>query len=284
MINVIPLLTIASLNIASSGRDEATNPLFGRLPYIVEFIKEEQRNDKYSILCIQEIRPTGTNAHDKEYALQAFDVALAIKNALGKNWDFLNHKINPSDGAFYRAIFWNSDIYSHHSTNYTYTKNTKESHFPYIFTKSYFTTAKSKTNVPFFSVINGHAPMLKNDRIEYWIKLREAMDKNTIIVGDLNKFEAEQSQYDQIFSGSVSDLIKPDTLTFVSFDTDRKPNGELWRSSLDACIIDHEYYGSSQVSVISTEKEPRPTDHFMIKCSVNLECSSMEFAQHVVCQ
>jgi hypothetical protein len=92
------------------------------------------------------------------------------------------------------------------------------------------------------------------------------MDASTIIVGDLNKFEAEQSQYDQIFSGNVADLIKPNLLTFVSFDTDRKPNGELWYSSLDACILNRAFYGNSTVTIVSTMSEPRPTDHFMIMC------------------
>lgn len=267
---VIPLLTIASLNIASSGRDEITNPLFKRLPHVLKLIKEQQFANKYSILCIQEIRPSGSESEALS-ALSALDITLAIKNTLGPNWNFLDHKINPSDGAFHRTIFWDSTLFSHHSTNYTYADNTINPEFPNMFTKTHFALANAKNNNPIFNVINGHAPVAKNDRIAYWKIVRDFMDDSTIIVGDFNKFENEQSQYDQIFSDDVKDLIEPGVLTFVSFNADRKTNGELWYSSLDACIVNHKYYYRSNVVIVSTENEPRPTDHFMIMCSVSLD-------------
>src|SRR2546427_8695133 len=45
------------------------------------------------------------------------------------------------------------------------TENTRESHFPYLFTVNEFTAADSKSYHPDFEVINAHSPINKFERL-----------------------------------------------------------------------------------------------------------------------
>jgi hypothetical protein len=92
--------------------------------------------------------------------------------------------------------------------------------------KSWFTELDSRTNVPTVSVINAHAPMNRGERFDYWRQACAMMDINTVLVGDMNKFPEDTAEYAKIFDG-LQDHVDG-RITFVSFDTDRNPQGELW--------------------------------------------------------
>ena len=97
--------------------------------------------------------------------------------------------------------------------------------------------------------------------------IKELLSPNTIVIGDLNKFDADQGIFDCIFR-KHKDLISTDMETFVSFDGDRQPSidgniGSLWRSSLDGVILDPNYF-DGEVDITSTEHPPRVSDHFFI--------------------
>ena len=62
---------------------------------------------------------------------------------------------------------------------------------------------------------------------------------------------------------SLLDIVGLQQETFVSFPVDLDSQGNLWRSCLDAFIVDSNEF-DGQVTVVSTEPVPRPTDHFFI--------------------
>jgi hypothetical protein len=295
------IATIASLNIATSNRDEKDCPLFKRLPYIEQLIN----NPWFDIFCVQEVRPTGS--------MSAFDVILTLRMFLGPHWEFYDQTVNPSQKACHRTIFWNSKKWRHHHTDVLYTTPPQptqglvfgsppqalgqsflphyipyqsvfpprpylpnigsSSYFPFLITKTWFIPVGSATNVPKFNVVNAHAPMQRSDRISYWKQVRACMDPNTVIIGDLNKFDQDREIFDRIFRFPVKDLIDADTETFVSFQTDRQPPlagedvGELWHSSLDSAVLDTTYL-QGNAEVISTEEPPRASDHFLVTARV----------------
>ena len=254
------LVSIGSLNIASAFRDEnGSSPLHSRLRLIQELLGDFSK-EKFSILCIQEVRPTGN--------LSAFQVIESIRSALGPTWEFFDQKINPSASAFHRTIFWDSSKWHHFRSVVQYCENKREPHFPYAFVISYFTTANSAINHAEFSVINVHAPIRAEDRIPYWNQIYSRVGGNCIALGDFNKFASEMMEYRSIFNDNVTDLVSPETETFVSFSDDLNPKGELWRSSLDGVVVDACHL-RADVEVISTEELPRPTDHFLISAHVS---------------
>ena len=272
-------INIASLNLASSNRDEKSHPLADRLSCIEALF--EKTKHAYDICCLQEVRATKD--------LSAFDVILRIRQALGSNWEFHDQTVNTSCNTFHRTIFWDANKWRHHNTHAVYTNDKpvlvpvagtcmfyerkRQNYFPYLLTQSWFSRVGSKSHIPDINVLNVHAPMLLEDRIEYWKCVNHLMDPFSIAIGDFNKFDDDRVLFNQIFRFPIVDLVSPTTETFVSFSNDRKPslvegeNGELWRSSLDGVLVNATKQ-NGLVRVISTEEPPRASDHFLIITSV----------------
>jgi len=264
------ITSIASLNIATSSRDEKNAPLHNRLPFIEQLLS----NPWFDILCVQEVRGSGP--------FTAFDILMTLRLFLGQHWEFYDQTSNCSKNSFHQAIFWNTKHWRHHHSEVWYVPHQPLSahtlamfshpnqnspiHF-HLITKSWFTAIQSIHNIPSFCVINTHAPTSRFERIVYWKQVRSLMEPTAILVGDLNKFESERTLFDRIFCKPYRDFIPPDLETFVSFDHDRKPEGDLWRSSLDSVVVDTTYL-QAKVEIVSTEKEPRPTDHFFIVAQI----------------
>lgn len=246
---------IASFNIACSIRDERDIPLYVRLPLITELIKKEKHN--FNILCIQEIRPTGT--------LTPLDVILEISKCLG-GWEFIDQKVNPSAGSFHRTTFFNPLLYSHQKTNVFNIENKRESHFPYMIMKSYFTKLNSLDNKTEFSVMNVHAPMNIVEKQDYWNVVNNNMELNCYTIGDLNKFEEHLDIYNNIFTTFI-DKIPQNIITFVGFENDLRKDGTEWRCCLDSIIVHKSI--NVDFNVISTENKPRESDHFFIIGKIN---------------
>jgi len=179
------------------------------------------------------------------------------------------HKINPSNGSFYRATFWNPDKYVCHNNQVMYTPNTREVQFPYMLMVSSFTSVNSQNETE-FKVVNCHAPMVISEKVAYW---------NAVAIGDVNKFEEHLHDYKCLFDDEFPDRVPLETLTFVSFECDTKPDGSLWRSSLDAVIAAKQH--QAEVTVVPTTvtlttgensgdnyHNIRPSDHFIVVADV----------------
>lgn len=276
------MVKIASLNIACAGRDEKFNPLWKRLPTLCKFIKDNKDQHNFDILCVQEVRPTGVGKTQEELqvdntSFKAYDVVNTLAAILG-GWEFVVHKVNPSGGSFYRTTFWNPDKYVCHQNQVLYTKNIKDNQFPYMLMVSSFTAANSCDNTTQFKVFNCHAPPFNIDeKMEYWTAMKEQLTSfnNTVAIGDVNKFEDQLTHYKCLFDDEFPDRVPGDTLTFVSFECDTKPDGSLWRSSLDAVIANNKH--DVDVIVVPTTvplcpvdtNDVRPTDHFLLVADVN---------------
>jgi len=256
-------INVASLNIASAKRDEkGAFPLYKRLPHLKKFIAKCVTDASIKILCIQEIRPTGE--------LTAIQVVREIHDALGPTWEFSDLKVNPSDNSFHRAIFWDSTVYSHLNTTGIRTANTREPHFPYLFTVSQFTKVNSLTTEPLFEVVNAHAPMILDERIDHWTQVREAMKPYTIVLGDFNKFADTPGlvEYDALFNTDpVRDFVPRDVPTFMGFEGDVDANGNLWNGSLDTVAVNTDRF-DAEVIVVPTTQTPRVSDHFLITAKI----------------
>jgi endonuclease/exonuclease/phosphatase family metal-dependent hydrolase len=331
-----PIITISSINLATSQRDEIESPLYLRLPILSRVIGKVPWFD---ILVVQELRASGP--------LSVNDVLRTIREILGDQWDFYNEPVNPSNPrSAHRTIFWNTMkvIHDHSellvsttktlisrqpilprptmlcpsqivhqntfvSPNPTFfpflppSKSLPELYFPYpikclptlhpiqtklhpfpeksnlhdhpsLIVKSYFYRVGTSSQIPQFDVMNVHAPLKKTERCQYWIDIRRAINPTSIVIGDMNKFNTEREFYDEMFCRQDAiDLIPPDAETFVSFDGDRQPSvksdvpGELWRSALDAVIINPTYL-QGEVHILSTEEPPRLSDHFFITATI----------------
>ncbi len=254
---------IASLNIACSKIDEAgSQPLWKRLDTLLNFISEQSKD--FSILCVQEVRPTGP--------LSPFDVIEKIRKALGATWEFSAQKINPSALAFYRVIFFDSSRWHHVRSNVIYSPNLKFPLLDYAAVVSDFAPIESDDKYvsghrAAFRVINAHAPCPIHDRLVYWKTVFQAMkestNKNIMLIGDMNKFTEDVASYEASLAiYKLVDHIGLDITTFVSFPGDVDANGNQFRSCLDAVITPKDLV--SQVKIVSTEPEPRVTDHFLI--------------------
>jgi hypothetical protein len=142
-----------------------------------------------------------------------------------------------------------------------------------IIVKSHFHRVGHVSNEPEFNIMNVHAPVSKYRKKQYWINVAKNISPTSIVLGDMNKFEADLDFYYQLFeTKNRHDLIKPNQLTFVSFNGDRQPEhgpkpGALWRSSLDAVII-NPIYLEGCVQITSTEEPPRLSDHFFISAQI----------------
>lgn len=254
-------VNIFSLNIACAFRDENVNPLYKRLDILIEYIKKSHEQNPFDIMCIQEVRPTGS--------LKAIDVIDKLRGIFG--WEYTAQKVNPSANSFHRVTFWNQEKYSLHSTETHYTPNFREPQFCYALMKSNFVETNSETNEIKFNVINAHASLVLNEKKLYWEKIKSVANKKSIIVGDMNKFEEHLDEYNKIFNIETGfvDHILPDQMTFYSFDTDLKSDGTHFISSLDAVIVSSEIK-DCKVTIISTQATPRPTDHFGIHAQVTI--------------
>jgi hypothetical protein len=259
--NFRKIVTIASLNIASSSREELDIPLHTRLPFLEQLLCRPQ----FDILCLQEVRASGP--------LTASQVISLIQLFLGPEWEFYDQTANTHINTFHRTIFWNSSLLRHHHAEPYYispqTHYNGSMNYFHLVVKSWFTFASSSHCTPTFSVLNVHAPMREKERIRYWKHTAQLMEPTSIVIGDLNKFESERAIYDSIFRLPKYDCILPNMETFVSFENDRQPSkddlcpGELWRSSLDSVVLNTTYL-QANIEIVSTEAEPRPTDHFLI--------------------
>ena len=163
----------------------------------------------------------------------------------------------------------NSLIRSNAVSALTNTSSIKtKSSFSYMLSQCFFAKVGSKTTAISFGVVNAHAPIPKDLRHIYWAKIRAVMTPVTIVVGDMNKFEEDMAVFDCIFKQPMHDFIEPTMETFVSFPHDTKPTtGELWRSSLDSVIVDTRQC-TAGVEIVSTEKAPRASDHFLILAAI----------------
>ncbi len=264
-------LKIVSLNIASSFRDEATNPLHKRLDAINLLFKNIYDNIcSFDMLCIQEVRASGSYT-SMELIIEIYNMLRNINPLI--NWEFNTQFTNADIKSFRRVIFWNAQKYSLNNSSSVYIPNKKEPLFDYMIAVHQF-THQGKTN-PRFRVMNVHAPLRIEEKQEYWKTTTRMIDEDqVIIIGDMNKFETEQEIFQNILSSSsnneMHDLISPDIKTFYSFDSDLKPDGIThYESSLDSVIVHKS--DICEVEIVSTKDlNPRPTDHFCIIAKWNI--------------
>lgn len=122
-----------------------------------------------------------------------------------------------------------------------------------------------------FTVINVHAPMHQGMRERYWKEISYHLNKfpKSIAIGDFNKFDDHRTVYDRILHTKLkTDLIPKEQITFVSWEEDRNPkNGELWRSSLDGCVVNNKIF-KGYVDVLDSVQPPRLSDHFFLVASL----------------
>ncbi len=126
------------------------------------------------------------------------------------------------------------------------------------------------TNLTTFTIINVHAPLHQGLRERYWKEISYHLNKTpkAIAIGDFNKFDTHRYMYEKILHTKFkTDLIPKDVITFVSFDEDRDPDGELWKSSLDGCVVNNRVF-KGHVDVLSTVQPPRLSDHFFLVASI----------------
>jgi hypothetical protein len=169
---------------------------------------------------------------------------------------------------FLPPIYFNND-----NANY---ETIKPCTFPY-FVKSTFCWVKDlpphTIDEPMkpFTVINVHAPIHQGMREKYWKEISYHLNKfpKSIAIGDFNKFDDHRPVYDRILHTKFkTDLIPKEQITFVSWDEDRNPqNGELWRSSLDGCVINNKIF-KGYVDVLDSVQPPRLSDHFLFVASL----------------
>ena len=271
-----PQLKIVSLNIASSFRDEATNPLHKRLNAISALLGDVYQNRcPFDMLCIQEVRASGSYT-SMELIVEIYKMLRKIDPLI--NWEFNTQFTNMTVQSFRRVIFWNAQKYSLCNTDAIYIPNRKEPLFEYMIAVHQFT--QQGTSGSRFRVMNVHAPLRIEEKQEYWKMISTMIDAadefhtdQVMVIGDMNKFETEQHIFQNVLSysyGDIHDLILPDMKTFYSFDSDLKPDGIThWESSLDSVIV--RKGDVCTVDIVSTKDlDPRPTDHFCIIAKWNL--------------
>ena len=280
-------VSIASFNIACSRKDEKFQPLYARLPIIWDMISSAVATHGVNIICLQEVRETGE--------MSAYDVIAYFASKL--KWDFHSQRVNPSAREFCRVTMWDPSAFHHCESIYTHTPNTKLPEKPFMAMKSYFTMASSKDMYPTFSVINAHAPVNKEDKLEYWRQVLSLIVHNkhpSIAIGDFNKFNEDipinnhqlvmPALYAQMLKKDPNPLIIKDWITqkevtFTSYDNDRQPSGELWVGALDGILTDVRDKLEVNHSIIPTTdkikspvdgNEYRASDHYLILASFEL--------------
>ena len=312
------VVKIGSLNIANSGYEEAKFPLWQRLPTLLQYITDNTAKFNFDILCVQELRGTGATRDDDQSSLSAFDVMTSIRQALmaantNRDWQVVYSKVNPTKGSFYRATFYDvNKLMVKRNTIFTVidSEDSPDDHLvmetDFCWTSSNATTMTASAQAD-FRVLNCHAPMNLKDKTVYWQLMHDRLvvtsdnDCQTVkpgcslAVGDVNKFSEHLDVYRSIFDDQgLSDRIQGD-LTFVSFDFNLNPEGQQWRSSLDAVITQADnrvklqivpttFYGHSSnlnnedvvasedgfANTIAGVRYPmRPTDHYFIVTTVN---------------
>ena len=311
-----PVVKIASFNIANSSYEEAKFPLWQRLPCLLEYITNSAAKFNFDILCVQELQGTGVGRNDGRSSLSVFGVIDSIRSALmsasiDRDWQVVYSKVNPTKNSFYRATFYDVNrLMVKRNTVFTVidSEDSPDDHLV-METDFYWATSTSTgaaatvTAQAGFRVLNCHAPMNLKDKTVYWQLMSDRLTENcpqgvrpqivkacySLAIGDVNKFSEHLDVYRGIFDArGTPDRIQGE-LTFVSFDFNLNPEGQQWRSSLDA-VISHgdnkigveivptvfdSHSGNLAVSspdgdsIKGLQYPMRPTDHFLIVATVN---------------
>jgi hypothetical protein len=266
-------LVIASLNVASSRYEEKANPLCIRIPLLTEFLTTHYAQNKFQILCLQEVRQTGPYSA-MDVAIKFYECLCQIEPNVG--WEFHCNATTSAPESFRRVIYWRSDQLSHESVENVQFQDDEDYEDGAFLPVHEFKSTNCDYDSPRFTLMNVHAPVTRvEDKTEYWQTVAMAFFHKscTIAIGDMNKFNEHVKLYKEIFNCGNNncdpyDLIDNGETTFYSLDTDLKPDGvSHWISSLDGFIVRKDKVEKSSVKIIPSfikDTTARPTDHFLI--------------------
>ena len=259
-------ITILSWNIACSGCDAKNgNPLANRIHDVCQRLSAVQKEKNAQIVLIQEIRGTDSDPPVDRYS--AAEVAEKIRSALGSDWNVYLHHVNATEGAFYRATLWDSNVIMATCHTPIYTRNSKTEPFAYMALVSDFVAVNSNLHSAprNLRVVNVHAPAMGpfTDKQLYWAKAGQYMHKCAIAMGDMNKFEEQMQQYTNGMElNFLYDVMCEKT--FLSFPYDAKPDGTLYYSCLDAIILHEDSELQHLEMFVESTEATRESDHFII--------------------
>ena len=236
---------IASWNIAySRERDAELYTVDSRLPKIISLLIANRK--EYDILCLQEVHDSHTKT--------AYKIIHEIADILGMHAIF--QKVNPSSDPFYRVTMHDPKIWSVLNNDVYYVPNGRNAQYCYMFMITNFihvnptrdemaaiqNTYKIK---PDFKLNNIHTSVFEGEKMPMWYKSLDLMDKDTVLVGDVNKFDnpivgRDKTDYvlwNEMIDDKFIDHVK--TQTFYPFPCDKQKDGSDWPiSCLDSFVTD----------------------------------------------
>jgi hypothetical protein len=276
------IFTLATLSLANSARDEATEYRLGsRLADLIRYYIE----NPVDVLVVSEIRKcrSSVGTHD----ISAIEIIRLFSYSLGMEYVFVPNNL-ANDMAFNKAIFYNPVKFICTSFNAYWPMSDESCSYPsgpqfcqsileanLLLTSPEYYDAKGEyiAEPISYKIVNIHTPVNADGRKIYFSALKSLYrftQENLIMAGDYNLItEFQGLEHEAYLELYFKNWTKDIGTTFRGFPHDRDSNGIPYESSLDRIFTNMDFTGDIDVKAIDLVKgEKRLSDHYSLHATI----------------